>query len=114
MVWDDYHTTRMSHQLDLGRQHDVMRKKEDAPKLIGPLHIDFVFVFTKHPRFPRLFAPPYPLEDLVKYVHHIAKERLYDPDNVVSSSAHKMYGEESQTQFLVTLKEASHGKKNQS
>lgn len=77
--------------------------KEDSPMIKGYLHIDYKFVFSARAACQKMLPPPHPIEDLIKYVHHISRERLYLPHFVLSSTATKQYGMQAYTEFVVTF-----------
>lgn len=101
-IWDDYHQNRLVHSFDLIRQHESLLGQPEAPKIVGPLHIDFLFVFKKHYHGPRRDVPPGTIDDLVKYIHHLAKDSVYCPHTVLSVTAAKKYGPLPFTEIIIT------------
>ena len=106
-IWDDYYQTQLIHSMALAKQHDYFFGKDDAPMHRGPLHIDFLFVVRLIP-YLRKVPPVGQLEDLIRYVNTISKNRLYLLNEVVSFTALKEQGPqhlEGYTEFTITLPE---------
>lgn len=99
-IWTDYKQEQLKRMIELESQMG------DKKIRLGPVHIDYVFSFDvmkgrKHKLTSRHTDRP-ALPDLIKYINAIAKDKLYDPESVVSFAAKKIYGLESVSSFTIT------------
>lgn len=100
MIWDDYHQAKLVRAMALNAQF------VDKPRLTNPIHVEYIFSFVRSAAQRKMrcsvykFSPT--LDELVKYVHSLAKENIYDANAVVSFTARKQFAEVPMTEIVIT------------
>jgi hypothetical protein len=98
-IWNEYKQEQLRRSIELERQ---MTTKS---MITGPVHIDYVFSFDVKKGQTRSLDVQHQsrpcVDDLIRYIHMLARERIYIPESVVSFSARKEYALEPGTQFII-------------
>lgn len=98
-VWSDYKEEQIIRALQLENQHN------DRPIIGGALKINFVFSFdvtkgrsrkitNKHTQRPCI-------EDLIRYINVLARDRVYIPESIVAVTACKQFSAHPCTEFTI-------------
>jgi Holliday junction resolvase RusA-like endonuclease len=98
-IWTDYKETQVIRAIELENQH------LDKPIIGGAIKLDIVFNFDVSKGRTRKITHHHTerpsIEDLIRYVNVLARDRLYIPENVVSVTATKRFSTKPCTEFKV-------------
>jgi hypothetical protein len=99
-IWTDYKQEQLKRTIQLENQID------DRAVAGGPVHVDFVFAFDltvgRDKKLDSWHLERPTLDDLIRYINAISRNRIYIPERMISFTAKKCYSTEPHTEFTVT------------
>ena len=99
-TWDEWKQEQLRRSIELEQQMGEQKI------MGGPVELEFVFSFdvtkgrqhtieSKHTHKPTI-------DDLIRYIHMLCRNKLYIPESVVSVKACKQYSNEATTQLTIS------------